>query len=301
MYNEQDVLDILFPRLTGIVEDITWNYEIICVDDGSEDETGDRLLAWHRRNPRIKVLFLSRNFGKEMALTAGLHHSAGDAVIPIDADLQDPPELMAGMVERWLAGADMVVAVRSDRSADTLTKRVTAAAFYRLIGRLSHFHIPHNAGDFRLMDRKVVEAFARLTETNRFNKGLFAWLGFKQAVLTFSRQKREAGSGKWHYIKLFNHALDGILSFSTMPLKIWSYLGLFVSVGALLYGIFLILRTVFYGIDVPGYASLAVMSLFFNGLIFVGLGILGEYVGRIFLETKRRPLYIVDKRVGFDP
>ncbi|MEM1049828.1 MAG: glycosyltransferase family 2 protein [Pseudomonadota bacterium] len=300
-FNEEQSLPDFFPKVTAVLETITDRFEIICVDDGSLDNTAALLHLAHQRDPRIKMLRLSRNFGKEVALTAGLHAATGDAVIPIDADLQDPPDLIADMVAKWREGAKMVVAVRSDRSSDTRMKRMTANAFYRVIRGIGEIPIPDNAGDFRLMDRVVVDALKSLPERTRFNKGLFAWLGFQQTVITYQRPARMAGTSKWPYWRLWNFALEGIFSFSTVPLRIWTYLGAVVAIGAIAYAILIVVRTLLYGIDVPGYASLATMQLLFSGLIMIGMGIIGEYLGRVFIEVKARPLYLVEDSLGFDP
>jgi len=300
MYNEGEVCDLFFERTLPILEAITPDFEIICVDDGSKDDTVPRLHAAHRRDKRIKVIAFSRNFGKEVALTAGIERATGDAVIPIDADLQDPPELIADLVEKWREGYDSVLAVRTDRSSDGYLKRTTANLFYRVIGRMSDVPIPANAGDFRLLDRVVVEALRAMPERNRFMKGLYAWAGFRTATVGYVRPARVAGTTKLRFWKLWNLALEGILSFSTLPLRMWSYVGLAVAAMAGVYGIVIVVRTLIHGVDVPGYASLLAAILFLSGINMIGLGILGEYVGRIFLEVKRRPLYLIGSTLGFD-
>lgn len=300
LHNEEEVCATFFARLLPILHGLTADFEIICVNDGSQDRTLEILTAAHAKEPRIKIIDLSRNFGKELALTAGLDHAQGDAVIPIDADLQDPPELIPALVAKWQEGYDMVVAVRSDRSSDSPAKRWSAQAFYRLIGRLGEVPIPANAGDFRLLDRRVVTALRRLPERTRFMKGLFAWLGFRQAIVTYARAPRAAGQTKWKYWRLWNFALEGIFSFTTLPLRMWSYLGFATAIFSLIYMTYIVLRTLLFGIDVPGYASLIVIILFFSGLNMIGLGILGEYLGRVFVETKQRPLYLVRNRFGFE-
>lgn len=299
-YNEDEVLPEFFQRMETVLAPVTADYEIICIDDGSSDGTLALLTLANKKDPRIKYIQLSRNFGKEVALTAGLHASSGDAIIPIDADLQDPPELIAEMVEKWRDGAKMVIAVRSDRGSDTTMKRFTANAFYKIIRGISDVPIPGNAGDFRLMDRVVVDALKVLPERTRFNKGLFAWLGFTQTEITYQRPARAAGTSKWRYWRLWNFALEGIFSFSTLPLRIWTYLGALVAIVSIIYSIVIVVRTLIYGIDVPGYASLASMQLLFSGLIMIGMGIMGEYLGRVFVEVKRRPLYLIENAVGFD-
>jgi len=279
---------------------ITESYEIICVNDGSQDQTLDLLIAARANNPRIKVINLSRNFGKEAALTAGIDYAAGQAIIPIDADLQDEPELIAEMVAKWREGYDTVIAVRADRRSDSRFKRWTANLFYRVMGRVSEVPIPSNAGDFRLLDRRVVEALKQLPERTRFMKGLFAWLGFRQAFVTYSRPERAAGATKWRYWRLWNFALEGVTSFTSLPLIIWTYIGALIATGAFLYALYIALRTLLFGVDIPGYASIVVILLFFNGLNMLGIGIVGEYLARVFIEVKNRPLYLVRDRYGFD-
>lgn len=300
MYNEEAMVRTFFDHIVPIVAATTPDYEIVCVNDGSVDRTWELLQDEREANPKIKIVDLTRNFGKEFAMTAGIDLADGDAVIPIDADLQDTPELIGDMVAKWQEGYDMVLAVRSNRDSDSLLKRRTANAFYKTFSSMSEVPIPANAGDFRLMDRAVVEALKRMPERNRFMKGMFAWLGFKQTTLTYTRQARVAGESKWKYWRLWNFALDGILSFSTLPLRIWTYAGLLVAIVASIYMTVIIGRTLIFGVDVPGYASLTVIMLFFSGMNMIGLGVLGEYIGRIFIETKRRPLYLVRKTMGFD-
>jgi glycosyltransferase involved in cell wall biosynthesis len=301
MYNEASNLEPFFEALIPAVEQVTENYEVICVNDGSNDQTMKVLEGRHRTNQRIKAIDLSRNFGKEAALSAGLYLARGDAVIPIDADLQDPPELIPQMVEKWCQGYKVVLCERTDRRAENFVKRSTAGLFYRLNQKLSDISIPINVGDFRLMDRQVVEALRQLPERTRFMKGIFAWLGYDQTRVGYIRHPRNTGTSKWHYWKLWNFALDGIFSFSTLPLRIWTYLGLIVAIGAAFYMAFIVFKVVIMGVDVPGYASTLVFLLFFSGLNMIGLGILGEYVGRIFTEVKRRPLYLIKQTIGLQP
>lgn len=300
MHDEAEMCGIFFERVVPIMQGLTEHYEIICVNDGSRDDTLQLLMAYHLRDPRIKIVNLSRNFGKEAALTAGIDFASGDAVIPIDADLQDPPELIPELVERWKEGFDTVIAVRRDRSSDSFLKRITAAGFYRVIGKLSEVPIPANAGDFRLLDRTVIQALIQLPERGRFMKGLYAWAGFNSTTVEYSRPGRAAGSSKWKLWGLWNFALDGIFSFTTLPLRVWSYAGLGIAFLSLLYGCFIIFHTIYFGVDVPGYASLIVVLLFFSGMNMIGLGILGEYMGRVFTEVKQRPLYIIDSLAGLE-
>jgi polyisoprenyl-phosphate glycosyltransferase len=299
-FNEEAALEALLRRVVATVEHTTPDYEIVVVNDGSTDRTLPILTRAHLSNPRVKIVNFSRNFGKEAALTAGLNHATGDVVIPLDADLQHPPELIPKMVAKWRKGYDMVVAVRADRTGESATKRAAAGLFYRLMQRFSDVPIPAHAGDFRLLDRRVVDALKLLPERTRFMKGLFAWVGFRQASITFDLPPRVVGHSRWGYIKLWNFALDGIFSSTTLPLRIWTYLGFGLALAALAYMLVIIVRTLVHGIDVPGYASLAAMMLFFSGVNMIGLGILGEYVGRIFVEAKRRPQYLVRDMIGFD-
>lgn len=297
-YNEADNLDYLFERLISVLNTLGLTYEIICVNDGSRDQTLAHLIDFHKRYPAIKVVDLSRNFGKEIALTAGIDHARGRAIVPIDADLQDPPELIADMVDKWQEGYDIVYAVRRSRQGESWIKRFTAEGFYRVIDRLSQVSIPRNTGDFRLMDRRAAEAVMKLRERTRFMKGIFAWVGFRQVPIYYDRSPRYQGRSKWNYWKLWNLAVEGITSFSSLPLRIWSYVGLGLSGLAFLYACLLILRTLILGVDVPGYASLAVITLFLGGIQLISLGVIGEYLGRVFEEIKGRPLYLVQGRYG---
>jgi polyisoprenyl-phosphate glycosyltransferase len=299
-YDEERSIGSFFERLLPVLESITPDFEVVCVDDGSRDRTFELLAEQHRRDPRIKVLALSRNFGKELALSAGLDFASGDAVIPIDADLQDPPELIGALVQRWCEGFEVVLAVRSERPGDSWIRRVSARLFYQVMGRLSEVPVPAEAGDFRLLDRRVVEAFRQLPERTRFTKGLLAWLGFRQARVEYSRPVRAAGSSRWRWWSLWNFALEGIFSFTTWPLRIWSYLGGGIAALAIAYALFIILRTLILGIDVPGFASIVVLISFFGGLNLIGLGIIGEYLGRVFIETKARPRYLIAQSLGFE-
>ncbi|NJL56052.1 glycosyltransferase family 2 protein [bacterium] len=299
LYNEELNVDCLFERLETTCDRLNHTYEIVCVDDGSRDSTLQRLVEHHYRNPKIKVIALSRNFGKEIALTAGIDYATGRAVIPIDADLQDPPELIDQLVAKWYEGYDVVYAVRRSRQGESWLKRWTAHSFYRVMGSITgKVNIPKDTGDFRLLDRQVVEALKRLPERTRFMKGLFAWVGFKQAAVRYDRDERYAGKTSWNYWKLWNFAVDGITSFSSVPLKVWSYLGLSFAALAFLYGSWLILRTLLFGVDVPGYASIMVAILFVGGVQLTGLGVLGEYLGRVYQEVKGRPLYLVRNCYG---
>jgi len=292
--NEEASIGPFLARLVPVMEGIlSVDYEVVFVNDGSTDRTLERLLQAQDRNPAIRVVDLSRSFGKEAALTAGIDASRGDAVIPIDVDLQDPPEIIPEMVARWKEGYEVVVARRTDRSTDTWAKRVTARMFYRLHNRIAEESIPEDVGDFRLLARPVVRALQSLPERRRFMKGLFAWVGFRTVAVEYIREPRQIGKSKFNGWQLWNLALEAMTSFSTVPLRIWTYLGLIISAASLSYAAFILLRTLIHGVDVPGYASLLVSVLFLGGVQLIGMGALGEYVGRIYQEAKQRPVYIV--------
>jgi glycosyltransferase involved in cell wall biosynthesis len=299
-YNEEENLPSLFERLESVLKPLNITYEIICINDGSKDNTFKFLLDYHHQNPFIKVVNLSRNFGKEAAVTAGLDFASGMAVIPIDADLQDPPELITELLEKWREGYDVVYGVRRSRHGESWLKRFTANNFYRTIGKISTVPIPADTGDYRLLDRKVVEVLKKMPERNRFMKGLFSWVGFKQTAVYFDRVPRKNGKSSFNYWKLWNFALDGITSFSSIPLKVWGYFGIFISSISLLYGLFLVLKTIVLGIDVPGYASTIVIILFLGGIQLITLGVIGEYIARIYEEVKGRPVYLVREAYGFE-
>jgi glycosyltransferase involved in cell wall biosynthesis len=289
-------VDRVAPILDRVAADEAW--EILFVDDGSSDETYAAILAAHVREPRVRALSLSRNFGKEAALSAGLDHARGQAVVPMDVDMQDPPEVLPEMVAKWREGFEMVFGVRRCRDSDPLPKRLTAGLYYRAHNWISDDKIPENAGDFRLLDRKVVEVIRQLPERNRFMKGLFSWCGFRQAAVEYDRAERIVGSTKFSYWKLWTLAIDGITSASTVPLRVWSYVGASIAFLALCYALFIVGRTVLFGVGVPGYASIMVSVLFLGGVQLISLGILGEYVGRILTETKQRPLYVIRDTIG---
>ena len=300
MHNEAEVLGVFFERIEAATRDLGVAIEIICVDDGSRDETLAGLVARATADPKVRVIALARNFGKEAALTAGIEAAGGDMVVPIDADLQDPPELIAQFVDRWEEGYDVVYGARSDRSSDTAMKRTTAQLFYRIFNRVSDLDIPESAGDFRLMDRQVVEALKLLPERNRFMKGLFAWVGFRQIGVPYVRPERAAGTTSMGYLRLWRFAIDGITSFSTAPLRVWSVIGFVSALAALGFAIVLIVRVLIVGREVPGYASLMTVVLFGFAIQMMAFGVLGEYVGRLYQEVKGRPIYVVRARVGFD-
>ena len=300
LYNEELNIDYLFERLRSVLSRLNMTYEIVCINDGSRDKTIDCLIEYHHQDSRIKVINLSRNYGKEIALSAGLEYARGEAVVPIDADLQDPPELIEELVAKWREGYDVVYATRRSREGESWLKRFTANAFYRIIDSISRVPIPRDTGDFRLLDRRVVEAIKQLPERNRFMKGLFAWVGFKQTSVLFDRPSRYKGETKWNYWRLWNFALDGITSFSLLPLKVWGYIGLLVAIPSFFYASFLVLRTLLFGVDLPGYASIMVAVLFLGGVQLVSLGVIGEYLGRVYEEVKGRPLYLVREAYGFE-
>jgi len=298
--DEEEAIAPFVARVSGVLGGLLpeGDWEILFVDDGSQDMTLAAIRAARETEPRVKAIILSRNFGKEAALSAGLDFALGKAVVPIDVDLQDPPEAIGAMLEKWRAGSDIVYGVRRDRKSDSLPKRLTADLYYRAHNALSQDKIPEHAGDFRLLDRKVVDLIRTMPERNRFMKGLFAWGGFKTAAVEYDREERKAGTTKFRYWRLWTLALDGITSASTMPLRIWSYIGLVIALFSLIYAAVVIIRTTLFGIEVPGYPSLMVAILFFGGLHLISLGVLGEYVGRILVEAKGRPLYVVREKIG---
>lgn len=267
--------------------------EIVFVNDGSTDHTGEFVRAITQRDNAVVLINFSRNFGKEAALFAGLEHANGDAVVPIDVDLQDPIEVVAQLIEPWCQGADVVLAKRRNRTSDGYFKRHSASLFYHLLNRISYTHIEENVGDFRLMDRKVVDVIKALPEQQLFMKGVLSWAGFNVAIVEYDRAPRAMGQSKFNGWKLWNLALDGITSFSTLPLRLWSYVGGFISLAALVYAGYLIVDKVLFGNAVPGYPSLMTAILFLGGVQLIGIGILGEYVGRIYMEAKHRPKYVV--------
>ncbi len=300
MFNESGNIDHLFARLSSVMAGLGVSYEIVCVDDGSRDDTVARLVEHHQRDPRIKVVELSRNFGKELALSAGLRHTSGQAVVMIDADLQHPPEKIADMLEKWRDGYEMVIALRTDRENEAAWKRACARAFYRLFAQMSEVSLPQGAGDFRLLDRKVVDVLNAMPEHTRFMKGLYAWVGFRQTTIPYEVAPRAAGETKFNVFRLWRLAIDGITSFTSVPLKIWTVIGSVAATIGLFYGLIIIAKTIFLGRDVPGYPSLMVAVLFFGGVQLIGLGVIGEYLGRVFAEVKKRPLYVVRNAHGVD-
>lgn len=302
-YNESEVVENFFSAMVGnngILNNLGLNCELVFINDGSKDNTLELLKAQkeiysNKSNLDIKIVNLSRNFGKEAAMSAGFSVASGEAIVPMDADLQDPPELIAKFVELWRQGYDVVLAKRNDRQEESFAKRFSSSLFYKLNNKISDVKLPDNVGDFRLFTRKVLNAINSLPENQRFMKGIFAWVGFNSITIEYKRPQRIAGSSKFNGWKLWNFALQGITGFGTLPLRIWTYIGFIVSFFAFIYASFLILRTLIMGIDLPGYASLVVIILFLGGLQLIGIGILGEYVGRIYMESKRRPPFIIDE------
>ena len=298
-YNEAKNIEIFYKEIIKVInQNADYLYEVLCVDDGSSDNTLSQLLEIVTSDDRFKIIELSRNFGKEAAITAGIDYSNGDAVIPIDCDLQDPPELIGEMIKKWEKGAEVVLAKRVDRSEDTMFKRKSAEFFYKVHNKLANINIPDNVGDFRLMDRVVVNSINELRERQRFMKGIFAWVGFKTETIEYVRASRLNGDSKFSGWKLWNLALEGFTSFSTIPLRLWTYIGGVGAIISILYALFILVRTMVYGVEVPGYASLIVIFLFISSLQILSVGLLGEYIGRIYMETKNRPIYVIRKKHG---
>lgn len=300
VYNEASNLNLFYQRTKTVLESIGNPFEIILINDGSTDNSLDIMIELHKKDKRVKVIDLSRNFGKEIALTSGLDFSCGDVVIPIDSDLQDPPEVIPELYKKWLEGFDVVYATRKKRKGESFTKKWTASIFYKIINVFTSFKIPENTGDFRLLDRKVVEALKTLKEYHRFMKGLFSWVGFKQTGIYYERDPRYKGKTKWNYWKLFNFAVEGITSFSYTPLKFATFLGVIIALFSFLYAIFIVIKTIILGIDTPGYASTIVVILFLGGVQLFTIGLIGEYIGRIYNESKQRTLYFTREIYGFD-
>jgi glycosyltransferase involved in cell wall biosynthesis len=294
-YNESAGLHELHQRLTQVIAGMSVSAEFVYVNDGSDDDTLQVLHAIRSRDSRVGLIDLSRNFGKEIAMMAGLDHARGEAVVLIDADLQDPPELIPELCLRWREGYDVVYATRVDRKGESWLKKQTARLFYRAMERIGSTPIPRDTGDYRLLSRRAVDALTQIRERHRFMKGLFSWIGYPQTSVQYVRDARFAGETKWNYWRLWNFAIEGFTSFTTAPLKISTYIGIGTAVVAFTYGLIIISRTLLYGREVPGYASLIVVMLFLGGVQLIALGILGEYVGRTFNEVKQRPLYIVQR------
>ncbi len=298
--NEARSIAMLADRLEKALEALGNPFEVIIVDDGSTDGTLLALAALHAQDPRFKAISLSRNFGKEIAVAAGIRHATGAGVVIMDGDLQHPPEGIRRFVELWDEGYDIVYGQRTDRSRNTPVERLSARFFYRTFSYLSGTFLPDGAGDFRLLDRRVVDVFNQLGERSRFNKGLFAWVGFQTVGVPFEVAPRTDGASRWKVRKLLHFAIDGIASFTTVPLRIWSYVGVVVSLLALLYAAWFLVKTLIWGVDVPGFPSLLISVLLLGGIQLISLGVIGEYVGRVYEEVKGRPLYIVAKRIGVE-
>ncbi len=295
VYNEEAVLPQFHQRIVSCLESLDISWEIIYIDDGSDDKSISILKQFRLTTPNVGLLHFSRNFGKEQAMSAGLRVASGEAVIIIDADLQDPPELIPSMITAWQQDVDVVNMRRLTRQGESIFKRMTAHAFYRVINKLSTVTIEEDVGDFRLLSRRAVDALNELQESNRFMKGLFSWIGYRQVTLDYDREPRAAGETKWSYWKLWNFAIEGVTGFSTVPLKIATYAGFISAIGAFLYACYFVFKTLFIGEDVPGFPTLIVTILFLGGLQLMAIGVIGEYLGRLFIESKRRPLYLVDE------
>jgi glycosyltransferase involved in cell wall biosynthesis len=298
-YNEEETIPLFYSRIRPILDGLSVPATLLFINDGSTDRTLARIEELRERDSRIHYLDLSRNYGKEIAMAAGFDYAPGDAVINIDCDLQDPPELIPEMIRYWREeGYDDVYAQRISRSGETWLKRVTAHVFYRLLSRLTTIPVPVDTGDYRLLSRRAVDALRTMRESQRYTKGLYSIVGFKKKAIPYEREPRAAGKTKWNYWKLFGLAIEGITTFTVMPLRISTFVGVFTSLASFIYIVYIVLKTLLFGIDFPGYASMVSFVLFFGGLQLLALGILGEYVGRIFMETKRRPLYFVNAYTG---
>jgi dolichol-phosphate mannosyltransferase len=300
VFNEEESIETACARLTGVMESLGENYELIFVNDGSVDGSGRILRDFCSRDRRVKLVDFSRNFGHQVAISAGMDSASGEAIVVIDADLQDPPEVIPLMVQKWREGFEVVYGRRLRRKGESAFKTLTASVFYRFLRGITSIDIPVDVGDFRLVDRRVCRALGSMREKNRFIRGLVSWVGFRQTSVEFVREKRLAGTTKYPLGKMIKFALDGITSFSTKPLKLAAYLGFIISGASFIYLLAVLYQKLFTSGTVPGWASLMALNLFFNGVILIILGILGEYIGRIYDETKNRPLYIVREKVGFD-
>jgi polyisoprenyl-phosphate glycosyltransferase len=300
VFNESSNIMEFYFRVTRVMNQTGYGYEVVFINDGSKDDTLNKLQDLREKDHHIKIINLSRNFGKEIALTAGLDNCHGEAVIPIDADLQDPPEVIVELLAKWEEGYDVVYATRTMRDGETSMKKVTAHLFYKFIKKLTPIPIPQDTGDFRLMSRKVVNALKELREQHRFMKGLFSWVGFRQTSISYRREPRFAGKSKFNYWKLWNFAIEGITSFSFRPLQVATYLGFSISLFAIAFAFYLFITTLLKGNPVPGYPSLMVAVLFLGGVQLTTMGIIGEYIGRIYNESKRRPLYFVQDMIGLE-
>jgi polyisoprenyl-phosphate glycosyltransferase len=300
VFNEQRGVEALVARLTSALDALGHPWDVLFVNDGSTDDTMLALRRLNANDPRIKTISLSRNFGKEIAVAAGLQHATGDGVVIMDGDLQHPPEVIGDFVARWQDGFDIVYGQRRDRQTDSAMQRASSRIFYRVFRIMSGTELPDGAGDFRLLDRKAVDAMNRFGERSRFNKGLFAWIGFKSVGVVFDVAPRNDGVSRWRPRRLLRFALDGIASFTTIPLRVWSYLGLLVSAFAFFYAMVFILKTLIWGADIPGFPTLIISVMLLGGVQLISLGVIGEYLGRVYEEVKGRPLYIVGERIGID-
>ena len=300
VFNEEAVIENFLVKLQNVLRELTNNFEIIIIDDGSRDYTIDKVEALRCNNSHIKLLGLSRNFGKEIALTAGLEHCSGDVVISMDADFQHPFELLPVFLQHWSQGYDMVYGVRQSRQSESYLKRNFARMFYWVMKKITSIDIPSNAGDFRLMDKKIIHALRQFPERTRFMKGLYAWVGFKKIGVPFEVKHRAAGTSSWGFARLLELAITGITSFSDIPLRVWSLVGFFISMVSLVYAIYIITVTLLYGADLPGFPTLVVAIVFLGGIRLLSIGILGEYIARIFTEVKQRPKYLLQLKEGFD-
>ncbi|HNR92042.1 MAG TPA: glycosyltransferase [Dokdonella sp.] len=294
-YNESESLHAFHARLATVFDRLDLSCSVLYVDDGSRDDTWPIMCELAAADPRVATLRLSRNFGKELALTAGLDHADADAVVIIDADLQDPPELITEFVRHWREGFDVVYGTRASRAGETHLKKLTATAFYKVMGRLSDTPVPRDTGDFRLLSKRALDALKQVRERQRFMKGLFAWVGYRQKAVVYARDPRFAGTTKWNYWRLWNFAIEGITSFSGAPLKLATYLGLGVAAFAFVFGLWIAIKALLFGDAVQGYPTIMVTMLFLGGVQLIALGVIGEYLGRLYLEAKQRPLYLVDE------
>lgn len=300
VYNEEEVLQEFYRRMRAVCDSLDGDYELIFVNDGSTDRSLTILREFRAQNPNVKIMSFSRNFGHQAAITAGIDHASGDAVVIIDADLQDPPEVVPQLIEKWKEGYGVVYGQRSARKGETFFKKATAAMFYRILKWMTKYPIPENVGDFRLMDRKVVAALRSMREYHRFIRGLVPWVGFKQSGVAFVRDARYAGETKYPFRKMLKFAIDGITSFSIVPLRMTMYLGFFVVVATLIFAVWALVAQFVFHATIQGWASLMVTILFLGGVQLLMIGVLGEYIGRIYEEVKKRPLYIIESKEGWE-
>lgn len=298
VYNEEAVVSAFIEALSAELFELSERFEIIMVDDGSRDHTVEKIIP-HTASGHVKLLALSRNFGKEIALTAGIEHASGDVVIMLDADFQHPVEVLKVFLNHWAEGYDMVYGARMDRENETWVKRQFANLFYWLMKKMTKIDMPNNAGDFRLMDRKIIEALKQFPERTRFMKGLYAWVGFKKIAVPYEVQARAAGKSSWGFSRLTELAITGITSFSDVPLRVWGWIGFIISLISMIYAIYIITVTLLYGADLPGFPTMIVAIMFFGGVQLLSVGILGEYIARIFTEVKQRPKYLLRMKEGF--